>query len=154
MNLVKRMVKQIRKSLGVGKKQKQTLKKNKVQKAGAVYGFDLNDKIGGQAANVGLNGTPDGDCPAGNPKDLGMTNYGAATGGKRKTNKSNKRNNSNKSNKRNSSNKLTKKKSSNKSNKRNRLNKSNKSNKSNTLHKRNKKNNNKRNNNSYKNKRS
>ena len=86
MGLVKRMIKQIRKSLGSGKKRtlKKTLKKNNIQKAGAVYSFDLNDKIGGQAANVALNGTPDGDCPSGNLKDLGMINYENAVGGKRK----------------------------------------------------------------------
>jgi len=54
---------------------------------GAIYTFNLNDKIGGLAANVPLNGTQDGDCPASGALDLGFTNYGltasnsVATGG-------------------------------------------------------------------------
>lgn len=59
------------------------------QKGGAIYSFDLNDKIGGQSSRIPLNGTRDGDCPATDTLDLGFTNYGmtrpgAATGGGRR----------------------------------------------------------------------
>ena len=87
---VKRAIKQIRKSV-VGKKlTRKTNKSNKVNKrsgkhrGGAVYSFNLNDKIGGLAANVALNGGPDGDCPKGNLAELGKMNYESATGGRRK----------------------------------------------------------------------
>ena len=94
---VKRAIKQIRKSV-VGKKlTRKTNKSNKSKKSsmqirkhrgGAVYSFNLNDKIGGLAANVSLNGGPDGDCPKGNIAELSMMNYESATGGRRKHKKS------------------------------------------------------------------
>lgn len=54
------------------------------QKGGAIYTFNLDDKIGGLPAYVPLNGTRDGDCPATDTKDLGFTNYGISKGGARK----------------------------------------------------------------------
>lgn len=69
------------------KKSKKT-KKSKYQKGGAIYTFDLNDKIGGLPAWIPLNGTKDGDCPATDTKDLGFTNYGMTRGGARKSNRS------------------------------------------------------------------
>jgi len=53
----------------------------KQQNAGAIYSFDLNDKIGGMPANITLNGTQDGDCPSSGALDLGFTNYGLTKGG-------------------------------------------------------------------------
>jgi len=58
------------------------------QNGGAIYSFNLNDKIGGQPAWIALNGTQDGDCPASDTKDLGFVNYGATKGGSRKHKKS------------------------------------------------------------------
>ena len=81
MGLIQRAIQVIRKSLGSGKKR--TFKKNKSQRisqrGGAILGFDLNQKIGGQASNVSLNGTGDGDCPPENLSNLGMINYGVKT---------------------------------------------------------------------------
>jgi hypothetical protein len=45
-------------------------------RGGAIYSFDLTDKIGGLPARVPLNGTADGDCPATDTADLGFVNYG------------------------------------------------------------------------------
>jgi hypothetical protein len=53
---------------------------------GAIYSFDLDDKIGGQPANISLNGTQDGDCPSTGALDLGFTNYGLTKGGSYKKN--------------------------------------------------------------------
>ena len=53
---------------------------------GAIYSFNLDDKIGGLAANVALNGTQDGDCPASGALDLGFANYGLTKGGAYKKN--------------------------------------------------------------------
>ena len=53
-------------------------------KGGAIYSFDLNDKIGGLPARIPLNGTRDGDCPASDTKDLGFVNYGLTRGGSRR----------------------------------------------------------------------
>ena len=69
----------------------------KHQRGGAIYSFDLNDKIGGQPANIPLNGTADGDCPGSETKDLGFVNYGLKRGGNRKIKK--KRSSSNKKSK-------------------------------------------------------
>ena len=52
-----------------------TLKKHK-HRGGAIYSFNLNDKIGGLPARIPLNGTADGDCPATDTMDLGFVNYG------------------------------------------------------------------------------
>jgi hypothetical protein len=65
-----------------------TLKKTQ-QRGGAIYTFDLNDKIGGLSARIPLNGTRDGDCPATDTMDLGFVNYGmtrpvASGGGRRR----------------------------------------------------------------------
>ena len=65
-----------------------SLKHNTNHKGGAIYSFDLTDKIGGQPAWIPLNGTQDGDCPATDTKDLGFVNYGATKGGSRKHKKS------------------------------------------------------------------
>ena len=64
-----------------------TLKK---QRGGAIYSFDLNDKIGGLPARIPLNGTADGDCPATDTTDLGFTNYGMtrSSGGGRRNRRS------------------------------------------------------------------
>ena len=86
MNIIKRFVRSIRSagrkstSKRTNKKQGKTQRKT-AHKGGAIYGFDLNDKIGGQAANIPLNGTQDGDCPDLNTADLGFTNYGLTRGG-------------------------------------------------------------------------
>lgn len=68
----------------IKKLNKKSLKSNTNQKGGAIYTFDLNDKIGGLPSWVPLNGTKDGDCPAGSVQDLGFVNYGLAKGGSRK----------------------------------------------------------------------
>jgi hypothetical protein len=51
--------------------------KTRSQRAGAIYSFDLNDKIGGQAAYKSLYKTTDSDCPMGgvNDPDLGNSFY-------------------------------------------------------------------------------
>ena len=94
MNIVKRMMRTIRK-MSKGTKKRTNKKRNnnnniniKHQKGGAIYGFDLNDKIGGQAANITLNGTQDGDCPSTDYGDLGFTNYGLTRGGAKRSRKS------------------------------------------------------------------
>lgn len=58
-------------------------KTHKRQRGGAIYSFNLNDKIGGLPARIPLNGTADGDCPATATADLGFVNYGMTrpTGG-------------------------------------------------------------------------
>jgi len=55
--------------------------RNRKHTGGAIYTFDLNDKIGGQSARIPLNGTRDGDCPATGSADLGFVNYGQTRGG-------------------------------------------------------------------------
>jgi hypothetical protein len=104
--IIKRAVRVLRQLFSNSKKRslKKTIKrsnKNKLHKGGAVFSFDLNDKIGGMPANVSLNGTLDGDCPSGNTSDIGFSNYGVAKGGKRsisrKLKKSHKSNHSKKS---------------------------------------------------------
>ena len=77
--------KQIKKS-----KKSKLSRKSKYQKGGAIYSFNLNDKIGGLPAWIPLNGTRDGDCPASDTKDLGFTNYGMTRGGSRNRNRSKK----------------------------------------------------------------
>jgi hypothetical protein len=62
-------------------------KTHKRQRGGAIYSFNLNDKIGGLPARIPLNGTADGDCPATDTADLGFVNYGmtrSSGGGRRK----------------------------------------------------------------------
>ena len=76
------MIKQIRKTNSSIKKRTNKKRTNKKhQKGGAIYSFDLNDKIGGLPANIALNGTQDGDCPTNGALDLGFTNYGLTKGG-------------------------------------------------------------------------
>lgn len=58
-----------------------TKRHNRKHTGGAIYTFDLNDKIGGQPARIPLNGTRDGDCPATGTTDLGFVNYGQTRGG-------------------------------------------------------------------------
>jgi hypothetical protein len=65
-------------------KKSKTSKHKYNHKGGAIYSFDLTDKIGGMPAYLPLNGTKDGDCPASDTKDLGFTNYGMTRGGARK----------------------------------------------------------------------
>jgi hypothetical protein len=66
---------------------------------GAVYSFNLDDKIGGLPANVSLNGTQDGDCPSTGSLDLGFINYGLTKGGAYKKNHKKHRNTKSKKNK-------------------------------------------------------
>jgi len=56
----------------------------RAHRGGAIYSFDLKDKIGGLPARIPLNGTQDGDCPASDTKDLGFVNYGMTQGGGKK----------------------------------------------------------------------
>lgn len=63
----------------------------RTQRGGAIYSFDLNDKIGGHPAWIALNDTRDGDCPTSDTKDLGFVNYGATKGGTRRKQKNSKR---------------------------------------------------------------
>ena len=85
------------------------------QRAGAIYTHDLNDKIGGLAANVPLNGTNDGDCPNSDVSALGFTNYGLTQGGSRKGRKGRKGSKSYKRHKKSKGRKSLKSKSSKKS---------------------------------------
>ena len=73
----------------VQKKHQKTHKRihKRAHRGGAIYSFDLKDKIGGLPARIPLNGTQDGDCPASDTKDLGFVNYGMTRGGGRKTKK-------------------------------------------------------------------
>lgn len=66
-------------------------KANPIHKGGAIYSFDLTDKIGGLPARIPLNGTQDGDCPSTLDKDLGFTNYGMTRGGSRSKSHNNKK---------------------------------------------------------------
>jgi len=61
------------------KQKSKTYKKH--QKGGAIYSFNLNQKVGGLPENMSLNGTQDGDCPTSGELDLGFTNYGLTKGG-------------------------------------------------------------------------
>lgn len=73
---------------------KKRLTKSSMHRGGAIYSFDLNDKVGGLPARIPLNGTADGDCPATDTADLGFVNYGmtrSSGGGKRKNTKRTKR---------------------------------------------------------------
>ncbi len=100
------MIQAIRAKMSKSSKKRSNRKNKKTQKksnkksqnrsshrGGAIYSFDLNDKIGGLAANIPLNGTQDGDCPKSPTGDLGFTNYGmtrnASGGGKKHKNKKN-----------------------------------------------------------------
>ena len=83
-------MRQIRKSSNGSKLSKTNKRTKKHQRGGAIYTFDLNDKIGGMPANIALNGTADGDCPSSQTKDLGFVNYGLTRGGNRKHKKHNK----------------------------------------------------------------
>ena len=98
------MLRSIRKSSSGSKSSKRSKRNNKSNsknnnkrrtktnhRGGAIYSFDLTDKIGGQATNIALNGTNDGDCPGSKTADLGFTNYGLTRGGDRKRNKSHKK---------------------------------------------------------------
>ena len=90
--IIKRAVRVLRQLFSNSKKRtlKKTVKrsnKHKLHRGGAVFSFDLHDKIGGMPANVSLNGTIDGDCPSGNTSDLGFSNYDVAKGGKRNMSK-------------------------------------------------------------------
>jgi hypothetical protein len=80
---------------------KKLSKSNKKAKhrGGAVYSFDLNEKIGGLPARITLNGTQDGDCPKSDVFDLGFSNYGLIKGGSKKKQNSKKSKKSKKSNK-------------------------------------------------------
>ena len=86
MNTVKRFVRTIRSKMSKltsksSHKKHQNSKRKSGHKGGAIYGFDLKDKIGGMASRIPLNGTQDGDCPDLNTADLGFTNYGLTRGG-------------------------------------------------------------------------
>ena len=65
---------------GAGKnKQSKRVSRRKYmhKRGGAIYTFDLADKIGGQAARLSLYKTTDSDCPPGGPVDpaLGYSYY-------------------------------------------------------------------------------
>jgi hypothetical protein len=77
-------MKVIRKSSKGSKRSKTNKRTKKHQRGGAIYSFDLNDKIGGLPANIPLNGTADGDCPGSPTSELGFVNYGLTRGGDRK----------------------------------------------------------------------
>ena len=86
MNIIKRFVRTIRSKMSKGTKKRTNKKQHKsksksMQRGGAIYSFDLNDKIGGLAANIPLNGTQDGDCPNTNTAELGFANYGMTRSG-------------------------------------------------------------------------
>ena len=78
---IKRAMRQIRKSFKKSRKHRSVSRKN--HKGGAIYSFDLSDRVGGQPARIALNGTRDGDCPKSDTKDLGFVNYGLTKGGRR-----------------------------------------------------------------------
>ncbi len=108
----------IRQKINKSKRSQKSLK-TKTQRAGAIYTFDLNDKIGGQASYKSLYKTTDSDCPSGgvNDANLGNSYYDPSaqhTGGgskhrlhrhrshcscSHKSNRKTSRNNSNRSNK-------------------------------------------------------
>lgn len=70
-------------------KRQSKIKTHKRQQGGAIYAFNLNDKVGGLPARIPLNGTADGDCPATDTADLGFVNYGMTrptSGGGRRRN--------------------------------------------------------------------
>lgn len=56
------------------KRQSKT-KTHRRHRGGAIYSFNLNDKIGGLPSRIPLNGTADGDCPATDTAELGFVNY-------------------------------------------------------------------------------
>ncbi len=91
------------------KLQRKSLKPN--HKGGAVYTFNLEDKIGGLPSRIPLNGTLDGDCPTSDVKNLGMVNYGDTSGGARKhrRNSRNRNRNGNSHKKRNTRNNKSRK---------------------------------------------
>ena len=81
MNIVKRFVRTIRSKMSKRTNKRTHKKQHKSKsranhKGGAIYSFNLNDKIGGLPANIALNGTQDGDCPNSPTGELGFTNYG------------------------------------------------------------------------------
>ena len=93
VKIVKQMMRSLRKAITLGSKKRSTRKNTKKtynHKGGALYSFNLLDKIGGLPAQLGLNGTVDGDCPKGNDTDFGRNNYAITKGGSRK-NKMNRR---------------------------------------------------------------
>ena len=90
VKIVKNMMRSLRKALTLGSTKRSTRKNTKKtynHKGGALYSFNLLDKIGGLPAQLGLNGTVDGDCPKGNITDFGNNNYAIAKGGSRKNKK-------------------------------------------------------------------
>ena len=75
---------------GAGKYSKKTKRNRKSHRGGAVYSFDLNDKVGGLPAVKSLYKTSDSDCPMGGVNDstLGNAYYspvGQSGGSKRKS---------------------------------------------------------------------
>ena len=87
VKIIKNMMRTLRKALTIGSNKPSTMKKTKKNyklKGGALYSFNLLDKIGGLPAQLGLNGTVDGDCPKGNITDFGHNNYAITAGGSRK----------------------------------------------------------------------
>ena len=97
VKIVKQMMRSLRKAITLGSKKRSTRKTTRKttkntynHKGGALYSFNLLDKIGGLPAQLGLNGTVDGDCPKGNVTDFGHNNYAITQGGSRK-NKKNRR---------------------------------------------------------------
>jgi hypothetical protein len=106
------MIKTVRKTVSKNKKRvTKKMNKNK-QKGGALYSFDLNDKVGGLPARVSLNGTADGDCPSGKITDFGMNNYQIARGGSKSKKSKSKKSKSKKSKSKKSKSKKSKSKKS------------------------------------------
>ena len=87
--------------------QRKSLKPN--HKGGAVYTFNLEDKIGGLPSRIPLNGTLDGDCPTSDVKNLGIVNYGDTSGGARKHRRNSRNRNDNRHKKRNTRNNKSRK---------------------------------------------
>lgn len=89
VKIIKQMMRAIRKSLSSVPNKKRLTKKThkRKQRGGALYSFDLSDKVGGLPAHVSLNGSIDGDCPKGNITDFGSQNYTITKGGSRKSKK-------------------------------------------------------------------
>ena len=63
-------------------KTKTKSKANNCVSGGALYTFDLKDKIGGLPAHMALTNTNDSDCPQLSEKNLGFSNYAKLSGGR------------------------------------------------------------------------
>ena len=57
-------------------------KSNSGVSGGALYTFDLKNKIGGLPAQIALTNTNDSDCPQLSEKNVGFSNYAKLSGGR------------------------------------------------------------------------